>query len=259
MANLLNYDSSQLLGFVLVLIRVWGVLAASPVLGDAAVPQRIKVTTAFVLALVFHPILPDYAVSYRSIGAYLVLVAQELLIGLALGMIGQVLFAAVRVAGEIAGFQMGLSMAGVFDPQTQQQNSIISEMQYVFAILAFLLADGHHVFIQAIVESYRLLPLGAANLSAPVTQAMINLTAGIFTLGFQLGAPLIISLLIINIILGFIARAVPQMNVFVVGSPLTILLGFALMAASLPFFIIALGTLFEMLDDQVITILNLLK
>ena len=259
MANLLNYDASQLLGFILVLIRVWGILVASPVLGDATVPQQVKAAMAFVLALVFHPILPNYPISYQNIGFYLILVAQELLIGIALGMIGKVLFAAVRAAGEIVGFQMGLSMAGVFDPQTQQQNTLISEIQYIFAVLAFLLADGHHVFIQAIVESYRLLPPGTSQLSAPLTQEMINLTAGIFTLGFQIGAPLIISLFIVNMILGFIARAVPQMNVFVVGSPLTILIGLAFIATSLPVFIITLGTLFEMLDNQVFNILNLLK
>lgn len=259
MANLLNYDGTQLLGFVLILIRVGSIVSTAPIFGDSNVPGQIKVAIALVLSVSLYPVVPAFALPSTNVSIYLLLVAGEMLIGLILGMVGQVLFASVRIAGELTGMQMGLSMANVVDPQSQTQVSQIAQFQYTLAALLFLGMDAHHVVIQAMVHSYELLPPGQVQFGAPLIEEIISLTAGMFTLGLQLGAPLVISLFVANLIMGFIARSVPQMNIFAVGFPFTIMLGFVLLLLGMPFFVQAVRILLEKFDDQVVKILILLQ
>lgn len=259
MANLLNYDPSQLLGFILVLTRVSGIISTAPIYGDSNIPTQIKVAITLVLALVLYPVVPTFSIPLDNVSFYLSLVAGELLIGLVLGMVGRLLFAAVQLAGEMAGVQMGLGMANVIDPQSEQQISIIAQVEYVFAAMVFLALDAHHIVIQAMVHSYTILTPGAVELGTDLAREIVSLSAGMFVVGFQLGAPLIVALFIANLIMGFMARAVPQMNIFVVGFPLSIMLGLILLMVGMPFFIQAVRVLFEMFDDQVMQVLTLLK
>jgi flagellar biosynthetic protein FliR len=173
-------------------------------------------------------------------------------------MVGQILFAAVEFAGTVVGFQMGLSMANVFDPQSQAQISLIGQFERIFATLIFVAMDGHLVVVQAIVRSYDLLPPGGANFSDSLTQEMIRLSAGVFTLGFQLGAPLITALFLANLTMALLARSVPQIQIFIVGFPLTLLLGFMVLMFGVPFFAQALHRMFEMYDDQLLNMLRIL-
>ena len=173
-------------------------------------------------------------------------------------MVGQILFAAVEFAGTVVGFQMGLSMANVFDPQSQAQISLIGQFERIFATLIFVAMDGHLVVVQAIVRSYDLLPPGGASFSDSLTQEMIRLSAGVFTLGFQLGAPLITALFLANLTMALLARSVPQIQIFIVGFPLTLLLGFMVLMFGVPFFAQALHRMFEMYDDQLLNMLRIL-
>lgn len=258
MADLLNYDAAQLLVFILVLVRVSGIIATAPVLGSNSIPMQVRVVLALVLALILQPFMPALIVHPDQPSEYLLLIAGELLIGLVLGMVGQILFAAVEFAGTVVGFQMGLSMANVFDPQSQAQISLIGQFERIFATLIFVAMDGHLVVVQAIVRSYDLLPPGGANFSDSLTQEMIRLSAGVFTLGFQLGAPLITALFLANLTMALLARSVPQIQIFIVGFPLTLLLGFMVLMFGVPFFAQALHRMFEMYDDQLLNMLRIL-
>ena len=258
MADLLNYDAAQLLVFILVLVRVSGIIATAPVLGSNSIPMQVRVVLALVLALILQPFTPALIVHPDQPSEYLLLIAGELLIGLVLGMVGQILFAAVEFAGTVVGFQMGLSMANVFDPQSQAQISLIGQFERMFATLIFVAMDGHLVVVQAIVRSYDLLPPGGANFSDSLTQEMIRLSAGVFTLGFQLGAPLITALFLANLTMALLARSVPQIQIFIVGFPLTLLLGFMVLMFGVPFFAQALHRMFEMYDDQLLNMLRIL-
>lgn len=258
MADLLNYDATQLLVFILVLVRISGIIATAPVLGSNSMPMQVRVVLALVLALIIQPFTPALTVSPDQPSEYLLLIAGELLIGLVLGMIGQILFAAVEFAGTVAGFQMGLSMANIFDPQSQEQVSLIGQFERIFATLIFIAMDGHLVVVQAIVRSYELLPPGGASFSDPLTAEIIRLSSGVFTLGFQLGAPLITALFLANLTMALLSRSVPQIQIFIVGFPLTLLLGFMLLMFGVPFFAQALHRMFEMYDDQLLNILRTL-
>ena len=258
MANLLNYDASQMLAFILVLVRVSGIIATAPVFGSSITPVQIKIVLSLMLALILYPFIPSIAVFPNRPDHYILLIASELLIGVVLGMIGRFLFAAVEFAGTVIGFQMGLGMANVFDPQSQEQVSLVGRFESITATLIFLAMDGHLIIIQALIRSYSILPPGGASVSQPLVEKLIDLSASVFVIGLQIGAPLIVALFLANAIVGLLARSVPQIQVFVVGFPLTLLLGFLFLFFGMPFYSQAVHQMFEKLDTQLFDALRLL-
>ena len=258
MANLLSYDASQLLAFILVLVRVSGIIATAPVFGSSNIPPQIKVVLSLMLALILYPFIPLITVYPDRPDHYIMLIASEMLIGLVLGIIARFLFAAVEFAGTVIGFQMGLGMAMVFDPQSQEQISIVGKFENITATLIFLAMDGHLIVLQALVRSYSVLPPGGASISRPLVENLTELSASVFVIGLQIGAPLIVALFLANAVVGLLARSVPQIQVFVVGFPLTLMLGFLFLFFGMPFFAQAVHQMFEKLDTQYFEAINLL-
>ena len=258
MANLLNYDASQLLAFILVLVRVSGIILTAPVFGSSSTPPQIKVVLSLMLAMILYPFIPHITVFPDRPDHYILLISSELLIGAVLGIIGRFLFGAVEFAGTVIGFQMGLAMANVLDPQSQEQISLVGRFESVTATLIFLAIDGHLIFIQAMVRSYTILPPGGANINQPLIDKLTELSASVFVIGLQIGAPLIVALFLANAIIGLLARSVPQIQVFIVGFPLTIMLGLLFLLFGMPFFAQAVRQMFEMLDTQIFNALKLL-
>ncbi len=258
MANLLSYDAGQLLAFILVLVRVSGIISTAPIFGSSVSPPQVKIVLSLMLALILFPFIPTIQVFPDRPDHYIVLIASELLIGLVLGMIGQFLFAAVEFAGTVIGFQMGLGMANVFDPQSQEQVSLVGRFESTTATLIFLAMDGHLIVIQALVRSYSILPPGGARINQPLVDKLTELSASVFVIGLQIGAPLIVALFLANAIVGLLARSVPQIQVFVVGFPLTLLLGFLFLLFGMPFYGQAVHKMFEMFDTQIFSVLKLL-
>ena len=258
MANLLSYDASQLLAFILVLVRVSGIIATAPVFGSSNIPPQIKVVLSLMLALILYPFIPLITVYPDRPDHYIMLIASEMLIGLVLGIIARFLFAAVEFAGTVIGFQMGLGMAMVFDPQSQEQISLVGRFENATATLIFLAMDGHLIVLQALVRSYSVLPPGGASISRPLVENLTELSASVFVIGLQIGAPLIVALFLANAVVGLLARSVPQIQVFVVGFPLTLMLGFIFLFFGMPFFAQAVHQMFEKLDTQYFEAIKLL-
>ena len=258
MANLLSYDASQLLAFILVLVRVSGIISTAPVFGSSNITPQIKVVQSLMLALILYPFIPLITVYPDRPDHYIMLIASELLIGLVLGIIARFLFGAVEFAGTVIGFQMGLGMAMVFDPQSQEQISLVGRFENATATLIFLAMDGHLIVLQALVRSYSVLPLGGASISRPLVENLTELSASVFVIGLQIGAPLIVALFLANAVVGLLARSVPQIQVFVVGFPLTLMLGFLFLFFGMPFFAQAVHQMFEKLDTQFFEAIKLL-
>ncbi len=221
--------------FTLVLGRIAGLFAAIPLFGGRRVPQMVKAAAILAMTLVLFPIvrdgIPRMPAGALSMG---ILVIREALVGLTLSLLSQVIFAAVEFCGQMIGMQMGLSMASMFDPD-MGQTEIIATFQGLLAMLLFMTLGVHHVFIRAIVESYSLLPVGAWHMSGGLMNYIISATSGLFVLAIKLAAPVMVSLLAASAVLGIMARAFPQMNVFMISFPLNIglglmVLGFSLMA-----------------------------
>ena len=258
MANLFSYDANQLLVFVLVLVRISGIVTTAPVLGSNTIPVQVKIVLILALGLIIQPFIEFPRVFPDQTSEHLILIASELLIGLVMGLVARFMFAAIEFAGTVVGFQMGLSMANMFDPMSEQQISMIARFETAMATLIFLVMDLHLVIVQAIVRSYYLLPPGGASVNSNLTQGILSLSSSVFTIGLQIGAPLIVALFLANMIIGLLARTVPQIQVFVVGFPLTLLLGFIFIMFGVPFFVRAVRRMFEMLDNQLLDMIKLL-
>ena len=258
MADLFNYDAGELLIFILVLVRISGIIATAPMLGSNNIPVQIKAVLILILGLIIQPFIDFPRVLPNQPSEYVLLIFSELLIGLVMGLVGRFMFAAIEFAGTVVGFQMGLSMANMFDPMSQQQISMLARFETAVAMLVFLVMDLHLVIVQAMVRSYSLLPPGGAAMSNDLAREILGLSASVFAIGFQIGAPLIVALFLSNMIIGLLARSVPQIQIFVVGFPLTLLLGFVFLMFGIPFLVMAFRRMFAMLDNQLLEMLRVL-
>jgi flagellar biosynthetic protein FliR len=234
---LVDASPAVLATLVLVLARVAGAAFLAPVLGSEAVPLRIRAAIAFFVALV---ILPTVAVpeavrtEAASGGRLLFALAIETVIGVAIGLVAQFLFAGVLLAGELAGVEMGLGMGGLIDPQLQTRTTAIAEWQHVIAILVLLAVDGHHVILRAVAESFDRLPLGATSVSGEGIALALALAGEIFVVGLKIAAPVLVLVVLANVAMGALARLIPQLNVMAVGFPVNIAAGFLALALAQP-------------------------
>jgi flagellar biosynthetic protein FliR len=224
-----------------------------PVFGDRTVPARVKVGFGLILAVIVYPFLKTDALPpvTSNFISMVIGMAGEVLIGIIIGFVARCIFAGVQAAGELIGFQMGFSMASVLDPLSNVQISALAEFQYLIAMIVFLFVDGHHIFINAIVESYRSIPPLGFSFSGPLMEMLFNYTRELFVIAVKISAPIMAVMIFVNVGLGIIARTVPQINVFIVGFPLQIAVGFFFLGLSIPLFINWLGTVFHQLPADI--------
>lgn len=252
-------STSDIFLFSLVLCRIAGLFAALPVFGGRRLPTRIKIITVLAITVVCMPILritpPSVPGDIFGMG---LLVMQEMLIGVTLAFVTQIIFAAVEFCGQIIGLQMGFSISSVIDPTMGNQVQIMSVMQTLLATLFFLSLNIHHVFIRAIVDSFTVIPLGGWKMSEALLSFLVKSTSDVFILGIRLAAPVMVTLLLTSVVLGVMARAFPQMNVFMMSFPLNIGLGFMVLGLTLLLFFHVLEIAFGNLAGQVTTIFRLL-
>ncbi len=232
----MHVTAAQLEQFTLVLIRVSAIVISMPVVGNQAIPARVKAGFALMIAVIVAPVVvvPDSMESVQTI-PLMIRMAGELIIGFIIGISAQFLFAAVQLAGQLIGFQMGFAIVNVVDPLSSAQVSVIAQFLFFVALLLFLAVDAHHIFIYGIVESFRVVPIMTFQVSGALTEAIMNHAKTIFATGLTIGAPVMVLVLLSNVGLGLVARTVPQINIFIVGFPLKIGIGLIAIGITLPF------------------------
>jgi flagellar biosynthetic protein FliR len=237
LAGLVDASSPLIGSFSLVLARVAGATMMAPVLGSRAVPLRVRAAISVAVAAVVLPVVavPEALRGGTPPGmALLVALAIETVIGLAIGLVGQLLFAGVLLAGELAGVEMGLGLSGLVDPQTQARTTPIAEWQNLIAILVFLAVDAHHVLLRAVAESFERVPLGAMAVSGRGLALVLALAGQVFVVALKIAAPVLVLVLMSNVAMGALARLIPQLNVMAVGFPVNVLAGFLALALAQP-------------------------
>lgn len=246
--------------FAICTARVAGFIGAIPVLMGAQSPARIKAGLAITMSLVLFPLLRSYIVDVDfRIPVFLLLMVNETLLGMMIGLIARFIFTSVEYGGTVIGYQMGFAAANIFDPQNQRQTALISQFQNVFAILLFLSLDIHHYFIYAAIHSYELLPPGNLNFSGEAIPFIVDLSSRMFILGAQFSAPVLVILLLSGLILGILARSFPQLNVFLLSFPLNIIISFTVIGLTLGLVKILLSREFDMLPERFYTLLRFLN
>lgn len=216
-------------------IRTLALFAGMPVFSQRAVPQRVKIGLALFIAVAAQPSLPQMpVVPLDSLPQLLVVVAQQLLIGLSMGFAVRLVFASLEFAGELIGLQMGLNFAGFFDPSTGSQGTASARFLGSMVAFLFIAINGHLMLIQALVASFQAFPVGEEPFRfLRVAQPQVW-GAEVFRMGLWIALPLVTMLLFVNLVLGIISRVAPQLNVFSVGFPLTVSIGLVGLVATLP-------------------------
>ncbi|MDO9204351.1 flagellar biosynthetic protein FliR [Methylotenera sp.] len=215
------------------LTRILGVIAAAPIFSHKSIPQRVKLGLGIMLTLIIVPTLPPLPQFEIFSFQGLLILVQQLIIGLAIGFSMRLVFAAVDLAGQLIGMSMGIGFASFFDPQTRGQSTALNQFLVILAMLIFLSLDGHLLIVTAVANSFITMPiaLGGSGID-PMKIAMWGET--IFSVGLLLALPAVAALLITNMALGILTKTAPQLNMFGIGFPITLSIGFLVLALSLP-------------------------
>ncbi|MDH4283762.1 MAG: flagellar biosynthetic protein FliR [Gallionellaceae bacterium] len=227
--------SSWLALFIYPFVRILALVASAPILGNRQIPARIKVGLSLLLTFIVAPLAPmQPGIDVASAEGLFVLL-QQVLAGLAMGFTMRLIFTAVEMCGDIAGMQMGLGFATFYDPQHASYTPLVAQFLGIIAALAFLGLNGHLVIVSALCESFQIFPISSAQPSAVGFHTLAVWGGSIFKYALQLSMPLIGVLLITNMALGILARSAPQLNIFAIGFPVTLAVGFVALALSLPY------------------------
>jgi flagellar biosynthetic protein FliR len=218
-------------------LRIIGMMLADPFFSSRRISVRIRVGLAIMLTLVIVPALPPMpSVPVVSPDGMLIAI-RELLLGISIGFVMRLVFTSVEMAGHLAGLQMGLGFASFYDPQNASNTLAVAQLMSLMMILLFLSFNGHLMMLRIVLESMIQLPVGQVVLNARGFELVALYGGVIFRSGVLLSLPVLVALLITNLAIGVMTRAAPQLNVFAIGFPLTLGIGFAALYYSLPFLV----------------------
>ena len=221
-------------------VRLLALISTAPLLNHRSVPVRLKIGLAIACALVVAPTLPSPPAVEPFSGDGVLLLLHQSLVGAAIGIAMQFVFAAIELSGDMIGLQMGLSFSGFIDPQNSASTPLVGSFLAMIASLVLLAINGHLMMIASLVESFQAIPIAARPEHGLGLPRLISLGGEIFRIGLHLSLPVLATLLALNITMGVLTRAAPQLNVFSVGFPITLLGGLLLLSFSLPFVGIAI-------------------
>ena len=235
---MLTFSEAQVLAWVSPLLwpflRVLALFGAMPIFAQRSVPMRLRVALAFLVALCAQAALPEMPIVALDSAQVLLVVVQQVLIGLTIGFAVRVVFAATELAGEVIGLQMGLNFAGHFDPASGSQATTLSRFYGVSVSWLFIVINGHLLLIAAVVQSFHVFPVGPEPLAFLRTLQPQTWGAEIFSLGLWIALPMIAMLTFVNLVLGVVSRVAQQMNVFAIGFPITLSVGLLGVLMTLP-------------------------
>ncbi len=249
----INAETAEIFG--LLFSRCLGFYIAGPLFAQRTIPSQIKLLLAVVTSLALMPLVTTAGPPPADLWGFGLAVAGETFAGLLLGFAATLPIAGIRLGASLVGIQMGFGIVNVIDPKEGGQSPILSRFYHMLALVLFLLLNGHHLLIRALGVSLELVPLGGAQLSTGLAGHLIGLAGTMFLTALAVGGPLIAVLFLADAALGFVARTVPQMNIFIVGFPIKIALGLLGIGLTLPYFFRTVEELISGLERDFLVLL----
>lgn len=243
------FDPQFILTAFIIMVRVTSVIMAAPFLSSRQFPVRVKVFFGLIVTILLYPSIPlQGAVIPLDAKALelVVLIIREMLIGVAMGLSGQIVFGGIQFGGQFISIQSGLGFANIIDPTTQTQNPVISQIFILLSIILFLNVDGDAIYLQALNKSFEVIPLGTASFDR-VAPDFIKMATQLFVIGIQLSAPFIIVLFLMDLSFAIFARIMPQANIFFIALPLKVLGGILMLLYLTPKLGIAFNQFFQII------------
>ncbi len=224
---------------VLVFARISGIFLSAPIFSSKNIPTRVKMLFTFFLTLIIVPLIAQKQLMGvpTAFLPYVYSIIVELIIGASIGLVMEIFFAMIQVAGQMLDTQIGFGIVNVVDPQSGIQVPLLGNFIQLFFIIVFLATDMHHLFLLSVVDSFEMIAVNKAVVQAPIALFVLDLLADMFVAAFKIALPIIMTTVLVDVSMGMLARTMPQMNVFVVGIPLKLAVGIFMLSVVLPTYI----------------------
>ncbi|MDR2164379.1 MAG: flagellar biosynthetic protein FliR [Zoogloeaceae bacterium] len=227
------------------LARILAVATTAPFLSNAAMPRRVRLILGIALTIGIAPILPPMPDISPASGVGLAILAQQVLIGVGMGVSMRIIFTAVDMGAALIAFLMGLGFATFYDPQNTAQTSVISNFTTLLVTLLFLVMNGHLIYFSVMAQSFVSIPVSGTPVDASGWRFLATMGGRIFTTGLLLALPIIVVLMMTNLALGILNRVAPQLNLFAIGFPVTLSLGFIALMLMMNYLAVPLEHIFN--------------
>ena len=231
--ELTQYDIEH---YLLILIRLASFLVTAPIFSMASTtPTRVKIAFAAVLSFLVFPMVPSETVIYDTIWQYTAVILKETVVGLVIGFMANICMSILGFSGRIVDTEIGFAMVSQYDPTTRDQISITGTIYTYFVIALLIVTDMYQYVVRAIIDSYQLIPIGGAQIQpSQLMSLVLQYITDSFIIGFRIILPFFAATLIVNVVLGVLAKVAPQMNMFVIGMQLKVLMGLIIMLITAP-------------------------
>ena len=255
-----NFSYGDLELFLLIFVRVASFVYIAPFFSMSNTPLRVRVGLAFFISVLLYQTGPEQEAAYDTLTGYTIIVMKEAVTGFLIGFGANLCTAVVSFAGQIADMEMGLSMASLFDPATKQQTTITG-VYYNYMVLLLLMISGmHRYLLKALAETYELIPInGAVFHDDALLQALITFMGDYIIVGFRICLPIFAVMIILNAVLGILAKVSPQLNMFAVGIQLKVLVGFCVLFVTTAMLPDAAGFIYEQMKRMVVSFVRVMS
>ena len=255
-----NFSYGDLELFLLIFVRVASFVYIAPFFSMSNTPSRVRVGLAFFISVLLYQTGPKQEVVYDTLIGYTIIVMKEVVTGFLIGFGANLCTAVVSFAGQIADMEMGLSMASLFDPTTKQQTTITG-VYYNYMVLLLLMISGmHRYLLKALAETYELIPVnGAVFHDEALLQALITFMGDYIIVGFRICLPIFAVMILLNAVLGILAKVSPQLNMFAVGIQMKVLVGFCILFVTTAMLPDAAGFIYEQMKRMVVSFVRVMS
>ncbi|MEK4629536.1 MAG: flagellar biosynthetic protein FliR [Solibacillus sp.] len=241
---------------LLILVRVSAFFVSVPLFSYRTIPPQVRIILAIALSWMMY--YTFQVEPFEINGDYLLLILKEAVVGLMLGLAAAIIMSAVQIAGGFIDFQMGFAMANIIDPQTGAQTPLMGQFFNFLALLLLLAINGHHLLLDGIYYSYQFMPMDQVfpNFGEEATAVfIIKMFVSVFAIAFQMSAPIVATLFLVTLALGITGKTVPQMNIFVIGFPIKIAVGFLVLIVTMG---VLVGVMRELIEFMILSLRDLM-
>lgn len=253
-------NSEWLKDFIVVLLiflRISSGLIASPIFGNKAFPVLNKIFLSILIAYILFLTIQFKGFETIPTGSMIFVYSiKEIITGLTIGFMLQIVFWGVSFAGTLIGFDMGLNLAEVFNPMEETDNNVVGEFLYYGAILIFFLIDGHHYIISGLKYSFSVVPIGHFIFTRALVDLIVQFTGSIFVIAVKIASPIMVSFFLVHIAEGILTKLIPQIQIFFVTQPLKIALGLFLLALITPIYVYVIKNLLQDYEGQLMSLIQ---
>ena len=242
--------------FGLLLVRCLGFYLAGPLFAERSIPAQVRLLLAAATTVALLPVAPPAVLPGTDLPQFVFAVAGETFMGLLLGFGAALPFIGIRIAAELIGIQIGFGIVNVIDPRDGGRISVLDRFYELAAVTVFMALNGHHLLLKALGTSLRVVPIGGVSPSPGLAGHVMGMAGSMFVTALAVGAPLIAVLFLTDAAMGFVARTVPQMNIFIVGFPIKIGIGLFGIAVTLPFFVRTIDRLIPSIERDLLLLLS---